>query len=163
MTRITRHALAIAVALLASFLSVSNSVAQCTSSNECKMPLTCHPGFFGGYCAFQYCNVDGDCRRGSVCDFGTCQTTCRHNTDCDAGEVCVRGASDRLICLPPSPSPPPPPSGDTTRYYTEGGVCGTIRLGGPLSTHVKHLGCAPGLQCVRVTPDGIGTCQRSPS
>ena len=163
MIRMTLAVFAISVAVFTVLHPISNSMAQqCTSSGDCKMPLTCQPGFFGGYCAVQYCNADTDCRNGSICDFGVCQTACRRSSDCDRGQVCALGQEGRFICT----SPPPSFNGSSgdgggfTHYYTEGGICGTIRLGGPHSTHIKHIGCAPGLQCAGAAARGTGICQR---
>ena len=164
MTWITRYVLAISVAILPSFFALSNSVAQqCTFSGNCIMPLTCQPGLFGGYCAVQACNADTDCRTGSICDFGVCQNTCTRNTDCDRGQICIRGDENRKICVPRPIAGGGGGIGPPPHYYTEGGICGTIRLGGALSGPVKHLGCAPGLQCVGAFATGTGTCQRPPS
>jgi hypothetical protein len=131
---------------------------------ELQNALTCQPGLFGGYCAVQACNADTDCRTGSICDFGVCQNTCTRNTDCDPGQICVRGDEGRKICVPrPIVGGGGGHGGPPPHYYTEGGICGTIRLGGALSGPVKHLGCAPGLQCVGAFATGTGTCQRPPS
>jgi Cys-rich repeat protein len=163
MTWITRHVLAIGIAILPVLFPASNSIAQqqqCTGSGDCPFPQMCLPGFFGGFCDLAACNFDSDCRTGSVCKFGLCLAPCRHNSDCPRGEVCRSG-----VCLqaPPPPAPPGPPPPAQPHYYTEGGVCGTIRLGGALSGPVKHLGCAPGLQCVGIIANGTGTCRRPPS
>jgi hypothetical protein len=159
MTWITRHVLAIGMAILPVLFPASNSIAQqCTGSKECPFPLMCLPGFFGGYCDFAPCNTDTECRNGSVCEGGVCSAPCRHTSDCPRGEVCTP-ARNSGVCVPPPP-PPPPPEPPPPVYYTEGGVCGTIRLGG-ISGPVKHLGCAPGLQCVGQLPNGRGTCQRA--
>ena len=165
MTWITRHVLAISVAILASFFAVSNSVAQqCRFNGDCKLPLTCQPGFLGGICGTQACNVDTDCRNGSVCDLGICFALCTRTSDCNPGEVCVRGGGGR-ICVQRPASSGSGGSGGTgsgvTRYYTEGGVCGTIRRGPVDHPIVKHIGCAPGLRCSN--PNGSGVCQRPPA
>ena len=155
----SRAASLIGVAILASLFAASTSAAQqCQTSGDCRLPLACLPGLFSGYCGVQACNADTDCRNGSACDFGVCQTTCARNTDCDPGQICVRGESHRVCEARPASSG----GGGIVRYYTEGGVCGTIRLGGPTDTrHVKHIGCAPGLRCI-APPNGMGTCQRLP-
>src|SRR5947208_16623960 len=119
---ITRHVLAIGVAILPSFLAVSISVAQsCQFNGNCKLPLTCQPGLFGGYCAVQACNADTDCRNGSTCFLGTCFAVCARNTDCDHGQVCVRGETSR-VCVQPATGGASGGGGGATRYYTEGGV-----------------------------------------
>jgi hypothetical protein len=153
MTWITRHALAISVAILPSFFAVTSSVAQsCQFNGNCKLPLTCQPGLFGGYCAVQACNADTDCRNGSSCFLGTCLAVCARNSDCDRGEICVRGETSRVCVQRPAVGAG---GGGTTGYYIERGMCGTVRAG----RIVKHIGCARGLRCV-LHPDGTGTCQR---
>src|SRR5437588_5081097 len=75
---IARHVLAIGVAILPSFFAVSISVAQsCQFNGNCKLPLTCQPGLFGGYCAIQACNADTDCRNGSSCFWVAASLTAR--------------------------------------------------------------------------------------
>ena len=161
---IARHLLAIAVAILPSFFAVSNSAAQqCEFNGNCKLPLTCQPGFFGGQCAVQACNADTDCRNGSVCSLGICFAVCSRNSDCDRGEVCVRGGRGRICVQRPASSGGTGggSGGATTHYYTEGGVCGTIRQGPIDQPIVKHIACAPGLRCSN--PNGRGVCQRPPA
>jgi len=168
MSWISRAASIISMAILASLFAISDSPAQgCQTSGDCKLPLACLPGVFGGYCGVQACNFDTDCRNRSICDFGVCQTACTRSSDCDRGQVCVRGES-RFVCEPRPVSSGGGVGGGggggTTRYYTEGGVCGTIRMGAPTDTrHVKHIGCAPGLRCVGATANGTGICQRPPA
>jgi hypothetical protein len=160
---IIRRVLAIGVAILPSIFAVSSSVAQsCQFNGNCKLPLTCQPGLFGGYCAVQACNADTDCRNGSTCFLGTCFAVCARNTDCDAGQVCVPGETSR-VCVqrPATGASSSGGGGGATRYYTEGGVCGTIRRGPIDHPIVKHIGCAPGLQCSN--PNGRGVCQRPPA
>jgi hypothetical protein len=163
MTRLTRHLLAIGVVIFPAFLPTSNSaIAGCTSSGDCPLPLQCLPGLFEGFCALTRCNSDSDCRNGSLCATGFCLTACRRNSDCHHGEVCADRVCQQVATPTPTPPPPPPPQ-TPTRYYIEGGLCGTIPVGGPHSGVVKHVGCAPGLQCVGILPNGTGTCQRPPS
>lgn len=156
MTWITRPGLGVSIAVLLSFFATAHALAQqCDFSGNCPLPLTCQPGFLGGHCAIQYCNADTDCRNGSACSFGTCQLVCNVSRDCPGGQICVPGETHR-IC-----SPPPAPGGGNnngapTRYYVEGGLCGTIRYG----QITKHLGCAPGLRCSN--PNGRGLCQKLP-
>jgi hypothetical protein len=164
MTWITRHVLAITVAILLSFFAVSNSVAQqCNFNGNCKLPLTCQPGWFGGYCATQACNADTDCRNGSVCDLGICFALCTRNSDCNPGEACVRSGNNRICVQRPvsSPPPPQPPPGGGTPAGSEGGACGTIRRGPIDHPIIKHVGCGRYLQCV-LTPGGSGSgiCRR---
>ena len=160
MTSIPRNALAAGVAILLSFFAISSSIAQqCQSTPDCPMPLMCQAGFFGGRCGVQTCNADTDCRNGSVCDFGVCQTVCTRAGGCPTGQVCVHGAEHPAICVPRpvagggggggggGGSPP----------GTQGGACGIIHLG----QVTKHMGCAPGLRCSN--PSGRGICQRLPS
>ena len=161
MTRITRRALTICAAIALSHFATANSVAQqwCDFSGNCPMPLTCQPGWFGGYCGIQACNADTDCRNGSVCDFGLCQSLCTSTRDCPAGQICARGESRRICMTAPASGGGGGggSGGGTTRYYIEGGLCGTIRYG----QVTKHLGCAPGLRCSN--PNGRGTCQKPPA
>src|SRR5262249_2947420 len=160
MILITRHVLAISVAILSSFFAVSSSVAQsCQFNGNCKLPLTCQPGLFGGYCGVQACNADTDCRNGSSCFLGSCFAGCTRTSDFDPGEACVRGETSR-VCVQRPATGGGSGSGGTNRYYTEGGVCGTIRRGPVDHPIVKHIACAPGLQCSN--PNGRGVCQRPP-
>jgi hypothetical protein len=158
MAWITRHVLAVSMAILLWSFAISNSFAQqCQSTPDCPMPLMCQTGFFGGQCGVQACNADTDCRNGSVCDTGVCQTVCTRAGDCPRGQACVRGESAK-ICVPlPTSSPNSGSGGGPTPYYTEGGVCGVIRLG----QVTKHMGCAPGLRCSN--PNGRGVCQKPPA
>src|SRR6476646_5212703 len=105
MTWITRHVLAISVAILPSFFAVSTSVAQttdaggwCSTSGDCRQPLMCEPRWFGGQCVTARCNSDVDCRNESVCNLGICFAVCTRNSDCNTGEACVRGGNGR-ICV----------------------------------------------------------------
>ena len=101
MTWITRHVLAIGMAILPVLFPASNSIAQqCTGSRDCPFPQMCLPGFFGGYCDFAPCNDDTECRNGSVCEFGFCYAACRHNSDCSRGQVCN---NIYRVCLPRYP------------------------------------------------------------
>ena len=161
MTWITRHVLAISVAIIPSLFAVSNSVAQqCRFNGDCRLPLTCQPGLFGGSCAIEACNADTDCRNGSVCDLGICFAICTRTSDCDRGEACVRGGNGR-ICVqrPMSSGGGGGGSGGGTR--SEGAACGTIRMGPIDHPIIKHIGCGPRLQCV-LTPGGSGSgiCRR---
>jgi hypothetical protein len=158
---ITRHLLTVSVAILASLFAASSSVAQsCQFNGNCKLPLTCQPGLFGGYCAVQACNADTDCRNGSSCFLGSCFADCTRTADCDPGQVCVPGETSRVCVQRPATTGSGSGGGGITRYYTEGGVCGTIRRGPIDHPIVKHLGCAPGLLCSN--PNGRGVCQRPP-
>ena len=153
MKRIARHAMAINIAVFLSLFAASHSVAQsCTFSGNCPMPMMCQPGLFGGSCGFQACNADTDCRNGSACDLGVCQTLCTSSGNCPSGQICRRGESRRICVTRPAPSPGSgsggsPPAG-------EGGVCGTVHFG-PVT---KHVGCRPGLVCSNLI--GQGTCRK---
>jgi hypothetical protein len=154
MTRITRHAIAINVAIFLCLFAASDSIAQsCTFSGNCPMPMTCQPGLFGGSCGFQACNVDTDCRNGSICDLGVCQTLCTSSGGCPSGQVCRRGGS-RRVCLPRPASSPGGGGGGGSPPSSEGGVCGTIHYG----QVTKHVGCRPGLVCSNLI--GQGTCRK---
>ena len=152
---ITRRILAINIAIFLSFFAASSSVAQtCTFSGNCPMPMMCQPGWFGGYCGMQACNVDTDCRNGTVCDFGVCQSLCTSSRSCPTGQRCVRGESHR-ICLPrPASLPGTGTGGGGTPPASEGGACGTIHYG----QVTKHVGCRPGLLCSNLV--GRGTCRK---
>lgn len=154
MNRITRRTLAIHIAFFLSLFAASSSVAQtCTFSGNCPMPMTCQPGLFGGSCGFQACNVDTDCRNGSICDLGVCQTLCTSSGGCPSGQVCRPGAS-RRVCLPRPASSPGGGGGGGSPPSSEGGVCGTIHYG----QVTKHVGCRPGLVCSNLI--GQGTCRK---
>ena len=63
MSWITRPGSAVSIAiLLALFATVPALAQKCDFSGNWPLPLTCQPGFVGGYCAVQYCNADTDCR-----------------------------------------------------------------------------------------------------
>jgi hypothetical protein len=156
MARIIRYGL-IAFALVV-FAQSQAAAQQCQFNGDCQMPLTCQPGFFGGYCAVQACNADSDCRNGSACALGVCQTVCVRSRDCPAGQACV-GLEGRRVCVTAQQPASGGGSGGggPTRYYIEGGACGVIRLGNV----TKHMGCAPGLLCSNT--NGRGTCVRPPA
>jgi|KBSMisStandDraft_5_1062788.scaffolds.fasta_scaffold1392666_1 hypothetical protein len=144
------------ISLALTFFAASDAVAQqCQFNGDCQMPLTCQPGLFGGSCGVQPCNADTDCRNGSACAIGVCRALCVRSSDCSAGEACV-AAEGRRVCLV-AQQPPPAGGGSPTKYYTQGGRCGVIRIG----QVTKHLGCAPGLRCSN--PTGQGICQRPPA
>jgi hypothetical protein len=169
MTWITRHVLAISVAILPLFFAVSTSVAQttdagglCWTSGDCRQPLMCEPGWlFGGQCVTARCNFDSDCRNGSVCAGGVCSKSCTRNSNCNAGEVCVPGGNGRICVQRPvsSGGGGGGSGGGTTRG--EGAACGTIRMGPIDHPIIKHIGCGSRLQCV-LTPGGSGSgiCRR---
>jgi hypothetical protein len=153
MIRIATYGL---VALALVFFAASHGDAQqCQFNGDCNMPLTCQPGLFGGHCDVQACNADTDCRNGSACALGVCQAVCVRSRDCPAGQACV-GVEGRKVCVI-AQQPPSGGGGGPTKYYTEGGVCGAIRIG----QVTKHLGCASGLRCSN--PNGRGTCIRPPA
>ena len=153
MKRITGLALAINIAIFLSLYAASSSIAQsCAFSGNCPMPMMCQPGWFGGYCGTQACNADSDCRNGSACDLGVCQTLCTSSGHCPRGQTCVRGET-RRICVTRS-APSPGGGGGGTLPGSEGGACGTIHYG----QVTKHIGCRPGLRCSN--PNGQGICRK---
>jgi hypothetical protein len=154
MIRIASYGL---IALVLTLFAASYAIAQqCQFNGDCPMPQTCQPGLFGGHCDIQACNADTDCRNGSACALGICQSVCVRTSDCPTGQACVN-LEGRRVCVIAQQPAPSGAGGGPTRYYIEGGACGIIRFG-----HVtKHLGCAPGLLCSN--PNGRGVCVRPPA
>ena len=153
---ISRPGAALVAALLLGtvLMAPSPSEAACTTSAECTGGNTCVVVLDlwllkWKECRITLCNVDDECRAGTLCLLGTCQVGCRGDNDCPAQATC-----NNAQCTNPSPKP------GAGTIAGEGRKCmpadGSRPAGWATDSRGKPLGACPqGTSC-----SSRGYCQR---
>jgi hypothetical protein len=107
----SRAALAAVLTTLLGIILIAPTpaVAGCNTNADCQTPGdTCQVTldlwvYKFKDCKFTLCNVDTDCKGGTLCRTGRCQAVCQSNTDC----LQVGGSCTNSLCKTASPSPAP--------------------------------------------------------